>query len=108
MSERYTVSYTTGAKEDLRSIYSYVAFKLKERQVAKRLVERIRKEIRALNTFPERFQSVEWEPWASMGMRQLVVGNYIIYYLADISLKQVAVSRVVYGVRNIESMIRDE
>ena len=43
MSERYTVSYTTGAKEDLRSIYSYVAFKLKERQVAKRLVERIRK-----------------------------------------------------------------
>ena len=62
MRERYTVSYTTGAKEDLRSIYSYVAFKLKERQVAKRLVERIRKEIRALNTFPERFQSVEWEP----------------------------------------------
>ena len=43
-----------------------------------------------------------------MGMRQLVVGNYIIYYLVDISLKQVAVSRVVYGGRNIESMICDE
>ncbi len=97
-----------GQKKTCEAFILNVAFKLKERQVAKRLVERIRKEIRALNTFPERFQSVEWEPWASMGMRQLVVGNYIIYYLVDISLKQVAVSRVVYGGRNIESMIRDE
>ena len=108
MSERYKISYTARAKGDLRIIYSYLAFKLKVRRIAKRMVERIRKEVRGLDTLPERFRRVDWEPWASMGMRVLLVGNYVVYYLPDIPLRQITIFRVVYGGRDIANVISGE
>ena len=35
--EKYTVIYSPEAMDDLRSIYSYIAFKLKEPDIAKNL-----------------------------------------------------------------------
>ena len=34
--EKYTVIYSPEAMDDLRSIYSYIAFKLKEPDIAKK------------------------------------------------------------------------
>ena len=108
MSEKYKISYTARAKEDIRNIYAYIAFKLKERRTAKRMVERIRKEVRGLDVLPERFRRVDWEPWNTMGMRMLLVGNYVVYYLPDIPLKQITICRIVYGGRDIENVMNGE
>ena len=49
MSSVYTVCYAPQALDDLRDLYSYVAFSLKEPATAQKLVNRIRKAARSLD-----------------------------------------------------------
>ena len=108
MSKRFRVEYTPEALDDLRAIYSYIAFHLKERGIAAKLSERIRREIRSLNEMPERYAPVSWEPWASMGMRKLPIDNYIVFYLVDQSEKRVGIVRIFYAGRDVENIIKGE
>jgi toxin ParE1/3/4 len=106
MKESYPVSYSPAAKEDLKSIYSYIAYELKEKRIATNQINRIRKEIKSLNFLPERYVRVDWEPWFSMGMRMLTVDNYVIYYLAN--EKSVTIVRIFYGGRDIKNILGSE
>ena len=106
--EKYTVIYSPEAMDDLRSIYSYIAFKLKEPDIAKKLVDKIRNDIRKLDEQPERYAPVEWEPWKSMGMRKLLIGNYVVLYLTDNGQKEVSITRIFYDGRNIEKIISEQ
>lgn len=106
--EKYTVTYSPEAMDDLRSIYYYIAFKLKEPDIAKKLVDKIRNDIRKLDEQPERYAPVEWEPWKSMSMRKLPIGNYVVLYLTDNGQKKVSITRIFYGGRNIEKIISEQ
>lgn len=103
----YHVQYAAQAVDDLRSIYRYLAEELQAPQAAQRQVERIRKIIRMLSSTPARFPAVAWEPWASMGMRQVPVNNYIVFYLVEEERQTVSVVRIFYGGRNIEDIVRN-
>lgn len=81
MTENYIISYSQDALDDLREIYSYIANVLLVPETAAGQVGRIRKEVRSLNFMPARYALVEWEPWHSMGMHQLPVDNFMVYYL---------------------------
>lgn len=105
---QYKVIYTPKAKEDLKAIYSYIAFTLKEREIAKKQVNRIRTSIRDLDTSPERYTAVDWEPWSSMGMRKFPVNNYVVYYNVNHDGHIVTIIRIFYGGRDIEGIIRSE
>ena len=78
--KQFKVAYTPAAKDDLKSIYSYIAFQMKEKVIAQNIVNRIRKEIKALDSSPERYTAVDWQPWSDIGMRKFSVGNYIVFY----------------------------
>ena len=52
MSSVYTVRYAPQALDDLRDLYSYVAFSLKEPATAQKLVNRIRKAARPARAIP--------------------------------------------------------
>lgn len=54
MSETYTIKYSTKAINDLRDIYSYIAFNLKSPETAAKMVRRIRNSIKELDFMPER------------------------------------------------------
>jgi toxin ParE1/3/4 len=103
----YKVIYSPVALDDLRNIYSYIAFILLVPDTAKKQVNRIRKEIRSLDLCPERNSVVEWEPWKSMGMRMVPVDNYCVYYLVDKEKMIVLVDRVFYGGRDVEHIIQE-
>ena len=105
MSGHFQVIYLPAAKDDLRGIYAYIAFELKARQTASTQVNRIRKEIRALDRMPERYPLVDWEPWLSMEMRKMSVGNYVVFYQVDKETQIVTVIRIFYGRRYIESIV---
>ncbi|MBQ9320455.1 MAG: type II toxin-antitoxin system RelE/ParE family toxin [Acidaminococcaceae bacterium] len=107
MKELYQVIYSPDALDDLRGIYSYIAYTLSALHTAEKQVNRIRKEIRSLDLFPERNATVEWEPWSSMGMRKFPVDNYIVFYLTDKEKHIVLIDRIVYGGQDIEHIIRD-
>lgn len=105
MIEKYRIDYSSQAQKDLRDIYTYIAFSLKEKQIAKNLSHLIRREIRSLSTFPERYQKVNWEPWASSGVRQMSVKNYVIYYFVNLDLHAVKIMRIFYGGRDVEQIV---
>ena len=107
MSKRFHVVYSPEALDDLRSIYSYIAVQLKARDTAKKLVDRIRAEIRSLNEMPERYALVDWEPWSSKGIHRLPIGNYVVFYLVEQESQRVGIVRIFYGGRDIQSIAEE-
>ena len=105
---QYQISYTPAAYADLGDIYSYIAFTLQEKRIASGLIRRIRQEISSLRTLPERYSAVDWEPWASMGIRKLPVGHYVVYYQVNATDQTVTVIRIFYGGRDVEHIVSEE
>lgn len=101
MSDAYSVIYSPEAMDDLREIYSYIAFTLLVPETAEKQVNRIRKEVRSLDFMPSRYSLVEWEPWKSMGMHKVPVDNFVIYYTVDDESRTVTVIRIFYSGRNM-------
>lgn len=108
MSDTYSVIYSPEAKDDLREIYSYIAFELEAPDTAEGQVNRIRKEIRSLDFMPARYAIVDWEPWRSMEMHRVPVDNFIVYYAIDDKSRTVTVIRIFYGGRDAEGIINAE
>ena len=102
----YTVIYSPEALDDLRAIYSYIAYEKLAPENAGGQVNRIRKAVRGLDLFPEGHTLVEWEPWASMGMRLLPVDNYNVYYYVDNNRPSVEIVRIFYAGRDVEHIIQ--
>ena len=107
MTGTYQVIYSPEAVEDLRGIYSYIAYTLLAQRTAENLINRIRKEIRSLDVFPERNSLVDWEPWLSMGMRKFPVENYIVFYLAYKEKHIVLVNRIFYSGQDIRHIVQE-
>ncbi|MBQ6551669.1 MAG: type II toxin-antitoxin system RelE/ParE family toxin [Lachnospiraceae bacterium] len=108
MMNEYKVVYSKAALEDIRDIYEYIAFSLFAEHSAEKQVNRIRKGIGSLAVFPERHRIVDWEPWASMGMHQMFIDRYNVYYLVDLNQNMVKIIRIVYSGRDIEHIVLSE
>ena len=104
MSDSYSVVYSPEALNDLKDIYAYIAQELLVPDTALNQVNRIRKEIRSLDFMPSRYALVDWEPWKSMGMHKVPVDNFVVFYTVDSDSMTVAIIRIVYGGRDIESI----
>lgn len=103
----YSVIYSPEAMDDLRGIYSYIAFSLSAPEAAEKQVNSIRKEIRSLSFMPERYQFVDFEPWRSMGMHKVPVRNFVVYYTVDEENCTVTVIRIFYGGRDVENIVSE-
>lgn len=108
MSESYSVIYSQPAKDDLMEIYTYIAFNLQMPDIAEGQVNRIRQAVRSLNFMPSRYVNVEWEPWKSMGMHQVPVDNFVVYYLVNDEEHTVGIIRIFYSGQDVEGIIKQE
>ena len=72
------------------------------------IIDRIRNAIKKLDFSPEAYVEVDWEPWKSMGMRKLSVNNYLVFYNVNHEELTVSIVRIMYGGRNVKSIIRNE
>ena len=104
MIDTYSIIYSPEARDDLKDIYSYIAFDLLVPGIAEGQVNRIRKTIRSLDFMPSRFSIVDWEPWKSMGMHKILVDNFIVFYTVDDSQMEVSILRILYAGQDIESI----
>lgn len=101
----YSVGYSAEALQDLRDIFDYISRELKEHSIAVAQLKRIRDEIRSLDMFPKRNKAVEWEPWATRGMRQMPVDHFIVFYIVNDVGHAVQVVRIFYGKRDIPTIV---
>ena len=102
---KWTVNYSRDAKEDIRNIYSYIAFELLAPDTAANQYRRIAAAIRKLEEMPMRFPLYKDEPWHSLGMRWLPADNYLVFYFTDEEALRVDIARIMYKGRDVEEQL---
>lgn len=101
------IVYTNTARRDLREIYEYIAYTLLVPNTAKAISETIMREVRSLESLPERNPLYQDEPWHSQGVRFLRVKNYLVFYTVSPDADTVSVARIMYGGRNISRQLEE-
>ena len=100
----YRVVYTSMALDDLRAIYSYIAWTLRASDTAKKQVGRIRQEIRGLDEMPLRCPVVQLPDWDGPPIRRLLVDRYAVFYEVCQEAQRVTVDRIVYTGRDLRDL----
>ena len=103
----YEIHMTPEAKEDLASIFRYIAYTLQSIQNAAGQLDRLEKAIASLNQMPERFRIYEKEPWRSRNLRIMTVGHYLVFYIPNHDEGKVTILRVLYGGRDIDRQLEE-
>ena len=104
--KQYVVRITDRALADMEEIYNYIAIQLQAPENAMGQYNRIAEAIEGLNVFPERVKLVESEPERIMGLRQLVIDNYSVFYV--IEDMDVIVTRVLYSAMDISRRLLED
>lgn len=99
--DKYKVKVNPRAIRELDHIYGYIANEKLAPENAKRQVDRIKKAVLNLDTFPQSHQERNEGRYAGKGYRQLVIDNYIIIFRIDELNKIVYVVTIQYQGRNI-------
>lgn len=102
--KQYKVQITDKALADMEEIYNYIAMQLQAPENAIGQYNRIAKAIEELNIFPEKVRLMGSEKERTMGLRQLVVDNYSVFYV--IESERVIVMRVLYSASDIEIRLK--
>lgn len=69
-------------------------------------MDRIEKGILGLSEMPEQFRVFEKQPWYNIGLRQMPVDNFIVFYIPNVEDEMVTVIRVMYGGRDIDKQLK--
>ena len=102
---KYGIKMSLSAQNDLEQAVGYIALTLHEPETAKRLYQNIKAAILTLAELPERFSLLEETPYAARGVRRLLVGNYVVFYVVREDRKQVDVLRILYYRREWEPLL---
>ncbi len=99
--DKYKVKVNPGAIRELDHIYEYIANQKLSPENAKGQVDRIKKSILSLDTFPQFHQERNEGRYAGKGYRQLLIDNYIVIFRIDELCKTVYVVTIQYQGRNL-------
>lgn len=98
----YRIVYSKRSRADLVDIYyGYASL---SKKVAKDQVDRIRNEIRSLDTMPERYSIADWEPLQSLKIRRFSVKNDVVFYHVNNEKLVVTVMRIICGRRDMNAI----
>lgn len=99
--DKYKVKITPSAIRELDSIYKYIANEKLAPENANGQVERIKKAILNLDTFPQSHQDRNDGRYAGKGYRQLLIDNYIAIFRIAEAEKTVYVVTIQYHGRSL-------
>lgn len=99
--DKYKIKITPRAIRELDWIYGYIANEKLAPENAKGQIDRIKRAILNLNTFPQSHQERSEGRYTEKGYRQLLIDNYIAIFRIDESKKTVYVITIQYQGRNL-------
>lgn len=102
----YTIHITAQAEKDLNEAADYIGYKLMNPTAADRFLDDVSKKVATLSTMPERNKRADDPVLRSWGIRYILVGSYIVFYV--IRDKTVYIVRILYGHRNWQQILRAE
>ena len=98
--------FTNRAENDLDEILRYISLKLNNPPAAKLFYDELFFKIELICSFPESCEQVHNEYVKRDGVRRILVGNYIVYYVCEPKEKLITIIRIAYGKRNLEEIIK--
>ena len=99
--DKYRVKINPRAIRELDRIYEYIANEKLAPENAKGQVDRIKKAVLSLDTFPQSHQERNEGRYAEKGYRQLLIDNYITIFRIDEPHKTVYVVTIQYQGQNL-------
>lgn len=99
--DKYKVKINPRAIRELNSIYEYIANQKSAPENAKGQIDRIKKAVLNLDTFPQSHQERNEGRYAGKGYRQLLIDNYIAIFRIDEAGRTVYVVTIQYQGRNL-------
>lgn len=99
--DKYKVKVNPRAIRELNRIYEYIAKEKLAPENAKGQVDRIKKAVLGLDTFPQSHQERNEGRFAGKGYRQLLIDNYIAIFRVDELMKTVYVVTIQYQGRKL-------
>ena len=99
--DKYKVMINPRAIRELDNIYEYIANVKSAPENAKGQVDRIKKAVLSLDTFPQSHQERNEGRYAGKSYRQLLIDNYIVIFRIDETYKTVYVVTIQYQGRNL-------
>lgn len=99
--DKYKIKVNPKAIRELDSIYEYIANEIMAPENAKGQVDRIKKAILSLDTFPQSHQERNEGRYAGKGYRQLLIDNYIVIFRIDEPHQTVYIITIQYQGRNL-------
>lgn len=104
MEEKYRISYTPKANDELADIQRYITVKFKDPETALNQAIRITKAARALAVFPKLYR-VRKKDAQGREVRYCPIDNYVILYYIDEAEHTVIILHIIYSKRNIDAII---
>lgn len=102
---KYKVVIEETAESDLIGILSYIRDTLLEPETALKIYRSIKKEILTLEGMPFRYAVVNEEPYSTLGVRRIPVGNYSAFYIVDEKQHTVHIFRILYNRREWQNLL---
>lgn len=99
--DKYNVKVNPKSIRELDRIYEYIANDKLAPENAKGQVDRIKKAVLSLDTFPQSHQERNEGRYAGKGYRQLLIDNYIAIFRIDELHKTIYVVTIQYQGRNL-------
>lgn len=97
---KYKIQFSKDARKDLIDAYSYIKYNLQEPTIAKKLINKIRKEIYKLQDNPTIYAIIKDEIIKKREIRKITVNNYIVFYRVKEDGNIVEIVRIMYARRN--------
>ena len=100
----FDILVTQDAENDLKNIRDYIASNI-SKKTSVRIINLIKSSIERLSLFPQFAPAVKYEPWNSLGVRRIVVKNFLVYYRVVLEENTVYILKVTYGRRNQQTVL---
>ncbi|EIK77542.1 RelE/ParE family toxin [Bifidobacteriaceae bacterium NR019] len=100
----FNILVTQDAENDLKNIRDYIASNI-SKKTSVRIINLIKSSIERLSLFPQFAPAVKYEPWNSLGVRRIVVKNFLVYYRVVLEENTVYILKVTYGRRNQQTVL---
>ncbi len=97
---KYKILFSKDARKDLKDIYVYIKYSLQEPIIAKKLVDKLSKEIYKLEDNPTVYAIIKDEIIKKREIRKIKVNNYIVFYKVEEKNRIVEIVRIMYARRN--------
>ncbi len=102
----WIINYTKNAYSELDAIYKYIAEDLNVPNTASKQIKRITSAIDSLEEMPLRNPLYDKEPWHSLGLRKMLVDNYIVFYFPNETNNEIVIMHIFYSGRNILDILK--